>query len=717
MDYFSLLLLFPFGSAAYNTNITDFHKFESKVGPEKPNFLCPDSCLKLDWYDRCCTCAGKPIWELNRNISYDPVFVEYTNMFGQSKLLSKQPDATFQWLKHRNGRMNALPQNVCKYNNTLVSVVLTGNKIQSIEGVNCMWHLDTLDLSQNPVSSISKTTFSGMPNLRVLILADTNIQKLEPYSFSNFDTEIFLTDLSGNNFKSLDVTNIFFERRPYCNITLSRCNISFSIANSFDLSLNKSYGGGEVMLTDSEIIDSIHPFTYVFGDSKEKLKQVYKHDIYGRFTFNKLNISCDCYMGELLLAGEEFYQKFFSEELYYCTSPDHMKGTEVQQAYNDSSPITMDMFVCHKQSFCPRLCSCIEQPNRYRLVVDCSNRNLTSLPSYLPKTVYDIELNCSNNFITDVQPVNYLNNVTILDLSGNQVSHISDSVPSELKRLEKLILTDHELHRLSREFVNLDAGKIWFGQNSISCPCDDIWIESWRKVSKVNESNVLMCKTESGYINEAEEAFIECLPTDSSGPFWLLFILPCVLLASLIIAHVFRFDFLLFKRRLQKPKSKSEYTSDIFILCDEENEDVLKVVIDFVLHFEKQGYQCFAPPLHGLPGDVREDMLKKNIRNCRSVLAILSLPEGNHGDTDEVVMVMNHAWKLYLSNTIENLVAVIFDGKFAEQKNRFPYLGSLNRFNRVFKVRSRKYDIKRKIRETLPLPTCVNSVPKLENLS
>lgn len=325
MDYYPLLLLIPFASAAYNTNITDYHKFESKVGPEKPNFLCPDSCLTLDWYDRCCTCAGKPIWELNRNISYDPVFVEYINMFGQSKLLSKQPDATFQWLKHEYGRMNALPKNICEYNNTLVSVVLTGNKIQSTEGVNCMWHLDTLDLSQNPVSSISNTTFSGMPNLRVLVLADTNIQRLEPNSFSNFDTEIFLTDLSGNNFKSLDVTNVFFERRPYCDITLSRCNISFSIANSLDLSLNKSYGGGEVLLTDS-VINSFHPFTYVFGDSQEKIKQMYKYNIYGRYTFNKLNVSCDCMMGELLLVGEEFFEKFFYEERYYCTSPDHMKG-------------------------------------------------------------------------------------------------------------------------------------------------------------------------------------------------------------------------------------------------------------------------------------------------------------------------------------------------------------------------------------------------------
>lgn len=70
--------------------------------------------------------------------------------------------------------------------------------------------------------------------------------------------------------------------------------------------------------------------------------------------------------------------------------------------------------------------------------------------------------------------------------------------------------------------------------------------------------------------------------------------------------------------------------------------------------------------LYGLFGDVCEDMLYNNIRNCWFILVILLFLEGNYGDIDEVVMVMNYVWKLYLSNKIENLVVVIFDGKFLE---------------------------------------------------
>lgn len=84
--------------------------------------------------------------------------------------------------------------------------------------------------------------------------------------FFNFDIEIFFIDLFGNNFKLLDVINIFFECRLYCNIMLFRCNILFLIVNSLDLLLNKLYGGGEVLLIDF-VINSFYLFIYIFGDS------------------------------------------------------------------------------------------------------------------------------------------------------------------------------------------------------------------------------------------------------------------------------------------------------------------------------------------------------------------------------------------------------------------------------------------------------------------
>lgn len=57
---------------------------------------------------------------------------------------------------------------------------------------------------------------------------------------------------------------------------------------------------------------------------------MYKYNIYGRYIFNKLNVLCDCMMGEFFFVGEEFFEKFFYEEWYYCMFLDYMKGIDVK---------------------------------------------------------------------------------------------------------------------------------------------------------------------------------------------------------------------------------------------------------------------------------------------------------------------------------------------------------------------------------------------------
>lgn len=703
MKILTLSMLFLLALGAHSTNITGFHTFRSKTGPDKPNFLCSDRCLIEEQYDRCCSCEGKTVWELDSTTGYLPVFLEYRSMFGESVIVSNSSSNTFQWLEHSYGFMNGLPDNVCEYNNTLVSIILPGNRILSVEGVNCMWHLDTLDLSDNPISSISNTTFSGMPNLRVLRLVNTQIQILEPNTFIHADTEIFVTDLSNNDFISLDVSNIYSKLRAFCNISLSECNLTITRANENNLSLTESYGGGEILLLKSEI-HSGHPFFQVYGYDPDVFKQWPKYKTQGRFTFSEIGINCDCKTAEMLQSGLDVYKKFtyIINDRYICSSPEHLKNIGVEQVFNDSSPISLDMFVCQKQSFCPVQCDCMEQPSQSRLYVDCSNKNLTSLPKYLPQTYYDIELNCSGNMITNVESVRYMDQISILDLSGNPVDRVSESVPSNLSRLERLDLSDHSLSQLINTFKILDAGKVWFGENSISCSCNDQWIEAWRKGGNINESNVLMCKTGSGTLVHAEKAFSECNKVEAFDTLnWLFCILPATMLLGLIIAKLLWTDFLLLGRHLTKSKFQKKYDNDIFILYDEGNSDVLKFVLHIMTFFQEQGFLCFVKEIHGGVGGASDVQLYQEMGNCRSVLAILSLPEDD-GAVDEVVLGMNHAWKMFLDKRIECVLAVIYDGKFTEQKKRFPYLGSLNRYNRVLKVRSRQYNIKEKIKQTLP---------------
>ncbi|XP_061177089.1 uncharacterized protein LOC133185813 [Saccostrea echinata] len=355
------------------------------------------------------------------------------------------------------------------------------------------------------------------------------------------------------------------------------------------------------------------------------------------------------------------------------------------------------MFVCPNLNFCPSSCSCAEQPSRYRMIVDCSFQNLTSLPSYLPESIYNIELNCSNNAITEVKPVNYLRNITVLDLSGNQITEISDTVLPKLKILEKLYITDHSLPKLTPGFADIDASMIWFGTNSVPCSCQEKWIRAWRLGSKVNSSNPLLCRTDSHGILHAEIAFDSCLENEFDKTFFTLFLIPATALIAIFMVKVLRFYAIMVKSRFTKSKN-GHYCYDVYFLFNDTNSDIIQYVLDIFGYLQHSGYECFVPPIHEDFGDVREVQLYENIKKSRSVLAILSIPKDGD-DINEVLLGMNHAW-----SQIENVIAVVFEGTLAYQKKRFPFLGALNRFNRVFKVTSRKCRVQQKLTEALPVP-------------
>jgi Leucine-rich repeat (LRR) protein len=703
MLYAKVILFLPLLSDAYDVNITGFHSWKSETGPEKPHFLCPDTCYTREEHDRCCSCEGKPIWELNPNISYLPVYVEYMNSFGRSRLLTNNSTASLHWLSHENGRMNRLPDNLCEYNDTLVTINLKGNKLQSIEGINCLWLLDFLDLSDTLIVSVSNETFSDMPNLRVLIMMNTNIRVLEPNTFTTEGTEIFVTDLSNNDIDSFDISNVVFKRRAYCNITVTDCNITFTEANGVSLSMEEPYGGGEVIFANSII--NKHPIQMIFGKSMTDLKNIFRYDFTGRFTYQNLDTPCDCNLAQLVLAEEDLFTKFHylpaDAGNYTCSSPAHMKNLNVLDVFYNSS--LLDLFVCPKSKFCPTSCTCIEQPSHYRMIVDCSNQNLTRLPPYLPETIYNIELNCSNNLITNVHQVNYLEKVSVLDLSGNQITEISDTVPTRLQTIEKLSLTDHSLLKLFHGFSNIDAGKVWFGLNPVPCSCDEKWIRAWRLGSKVNSSNPLMCRTESGVLR-AEEAFDICEDEKMYIEFLTLFALPALVLVAYLMFRLLRFDFIIFKNRINIGRKSKEYRYDIFFLFDDSSEDATRFALGIYSHLRQQGYECFVPQIDGDVGEVIEIQLYRNIKESRSIVTILSMPKDDDV-TDDVMIGMKHAWSVFSSKDIENIIAVVFDGKFSEQKARFPYLGALKRANRVFKMTSRKYDVKQKVEEALPPPS------------
>ncbi|XP_062605436.1 protein toll-like [Saccostrea cucullata] len=678
--------------------------------------MCPNSCTKEEIKNRCCACKSKPIWEIFSNISYKPLYMEYLNPTGHCKIVTNETLTGFKWILHQGGRMTQLPNNICSFSDILVTVDFQRNRLSNIEGINCLKALDSLDVSYNDIQFITNTTFKNMPNLRILRMAHTGIKSLQPYIFELQNTEIFVIDLSHNHFDNLHISNIYPKRSVFCNISFDESNLTLTDVPEFKISLQESYGGGDIIFGTCKT--NKHPLSVIFKEPSE-IKKAYQYNHTGAFEFSKLTMPCDCHLGELLLSEKDMFERFYSipnKTQYICLSPENMKGIDVLKTFNNIS--VFDQFICHKTNFCPEKCTCIEQPSQMRMLVDCSNANLTKIPDIVPQTNYDIELNCSNNKITKLTSPktlnnhSYLSNITLFDLSKNEVQTIEDKFLEKFNktssRLKSLLLLDHKLIELPVLFKSIDPDKVWFGKNSVSCECKDEWIASWRSSVQNKSSNPLFCTNANGVRQAAEEAFSDCYEDEFDQIIFNLFLIPAVVLVTAAVAIYFRYDFVILKNRLVDHRKKT-YKYDIFILSDDSNVDVNKFAIDIFLYLKKEGYKCFYPPVDEDVGTIRHIHLDKEIKSSRNIIIIISKPLQND-NFDDLTFRMNQAWKLLSENQVENLLVVLFDGKITDEKWRFPYVRALRRFKRVLNVCSRKYNVKIKISETLPPPEVRTSI-------
>lgn len=89
---------------------------------------------------------------------------------------------------------------------------------------------------------------------------------------------------------------------------------------------------------------------------------------------------------------------------------------------------------------------CKENYENGELYVDCSNMRLNFIPQ-LPSNTFS--LNLQHNRVYDLLGyglnVNYMKNLTVLDLSFNNLEHIRDGWFNGLKKLQQLRLNNNKL--------------------------------------------------------------------------------------------------------------------------------------------------------------------------------------------------------------------------------------------------------------------------------
>ena len=131
-------------------------------------------------------------------------------------------------------------------------------------------------------------------------------------------------------------------------------------------------------------------------------------------------LTCDCKMAAtvtlispVLEKHPEIKPRFFS---WLCDWPHELKG----KSFLDTNK-TYEWMTRENAQNCPSACFCRKRCSDGHFVIDCESQSLEEIPSSMPQG--QIELNLINNYIRDIPPYSYLENVTVLKLTNNKVEN------------------------------------------------------------------------------------------------------------------------------------------------------------------------------------------------------------------------------------------------------------------------------------------------------
>ena len=700
--YFVFTSEVVFSTFIYLSNCFIWNRID---GPAK-TLDCPLFCLSPDRLEEnaCCICYGVPVTRATSN-----ALIEYIDLKGNSKVIrsgSKDFGNNTLSLINTKGRMCKLPENVCEFG--IFEMDLSYNMIITLDGLNCLDILDKLTMKGNKITYIANDTFAGMEKLRVLDLSQNEIKYMEPGTLSAQGTEIYYADFSGNSFEVIDLSNIFIENGLRCKTNYTNA-INGIVTNQKNMTIkeNSSYTSGEVSFVNASM-----SYSQALNSIVDMVSSALKAGPTGMLTFSELTVPCDCEAGKLVNAIKAFRRFWFKMKEgipgFYCESPPHLQNIFINMTQELNTLEHVEEFVClHSDGLCPRDCICIDQPFRYRYLVNCTARGLTELPHRLPQSEYPYDLLFDMNNITSFDGRDYLDKTVSIEMSSNPLKSISESAIDRIRdsKMQIIHLDGHQISRLPKKLFHLNSTIFVFGNNSIGCSCGDLWIKRWRRLTNVDKNNFLNCYTTDAKTkhiisaDEITETLVGC-KTDTQENYTLSAILTClaVLLSTiLLLLFFFKDDLRLAFRHLSR-KGDHELDMDLFVSFDEENGDIRRFVChDLFSELLRCGFRVVIPCLHILPGEERERATYNELKHCKYFMIILSSEYLSTPSTKQEFDGIKH---LYVTDRRRKCFFLNFENVNLKSFNGSA-IRSMCRYNSVVDVVNRFYRIIPKIKEIL----------------
>ncbi|XP_046581970.1 protein toll-like [Haliotis rubra] len=558
------------------------------------------------------------------------------------------------------------------FNNTIfqrvISMNLSENNLTKIsEGLfNQFKCLKILNLADNQLKLISNDGFNELGSLVELILRNNDLTNLtsgilgsskENSNLRRFDASRNRISFIGNNvfhkglvfLKEVDLSynNLeVFEPWPY----IPMISDSLKEQMFFNLQFNQisrfSNTIGWTMTKEPNVMINItHNRLRYFR--KEHFSQYFAGRIPTIFELDIMRLIvrdnpwfCDCGFYYLLMEITNTFYYFMAGSFMTCDDPSEFKGFNFSYFFDHP-----DQLICNITEKCPADCKCQDRPHDGYILVDCSRSGeYTDLPQTVPSGPLFLQM--SHNKISSLSHRDYLQNITRLDVSSNNILLLKNSFLEKVPRLEHIDIRNNSLKTLPPKIQTFRVSSVMFSGNPLVCSCDTIWINDWIRRNSENMSFDSMshhlCYHNGRHLRLVDVTWnsLVCYRDIAIIVSVVLGVLLIILIICTVVCckrkyecKVLMYDFFRVHPFDQEPCDNADDTMkqyDLYLSLDRENEDIRLWVKDKLLkQLEKQKksrpvYKVYYPCRQDDFGDSIADQMVENINKSRRVLAIVN---------------------------------------------------------------------------------------------
>ncbi|KAF4790617.1 hypothetical protein TURU_138741 [Turdus rufiventris] len=342
-----------------------------------------------------------------------------------------------------NQKLNKIPDHIPQYT---AELRLNNNEFSVLEATGIFKKLPQLrkiNLSNNKITDIEEGAFDGASGVNELLLTSNRLESVQHKMFKGLESLKTLM-LRSNRVSCVG-------------------NDSFTGLSSVRL----------LSLYDNQIT-TVAPGSF---DTLHSLSTL-------NLLANPFN--CNCHLAWL---GDWLRKKRIVTGNPRCQKPYFLKEIPIQDvAIQDfTCDDGNDDNSCSPLARCPAECTCLDT------VVRCSNKGLKALPKGIPKDVTELYLD-GNQFTLVPKELSNYKHLTLIDLSNNRISTLSNQSFSNMTQLLTLSLHGNDISVVPEgAFNDLSAlSHLAIGANPLYCDCNMQWLSDWVK-SEYKEPGIARC--------------------------------------------------------------------------------------------------------------------------------------------------------------------------------------------------------------------------------